>query len=280
MVLSEERMSAATTESIEFAFQSDSGRVRNGNEDACGHDLAQGIFVVCDGMGGAAAGEVASRMAVQTILEQWRKSAPETQAATSVPEAENPDPGNPDPLDIRGRLKAAIREASGRIFRRATKDLKLQGMGTTAVVLYVERNDAGTTAWLAHAGDSRCYRWRAGKLQQMTTDHSLVDEQVRLGHMTSAQAVSSPFRNVITRAVGATETVEPDVLRDAAESGDMYLLCSDGLTRELEDAQIEAILSAQVQSKTPMEDACTELVRAANEHGGRDNITCILVRIG
>jgi len=265
-------MNAISTDTLEFAAQSDRGRVRSGNEDAYGQDLAQGIFVVCDGMGGAAAGEVASRMAVQTILEQWTQT--DLSEATDATKANKSAPGS--------HLRAAVQEANTRIFRRSMKDARLQGMGTTAVILFVQQNEKESTAWVAHAGDSRCYRYRAGELIQLTIDHSLVEEQVRLGHMTREQAESSPFRNVITRAVGAASSVEVDVLSEAAHPGDLYLLCSDGLTRELDDSQISAMIAAHLAAVSPMQldDISADLVRAANKHGGRDNITCILVRVG
>jgi serine/threonine protein phosphatase PrpC len=281
-------MSTISTESMEVASRSDCGRVRSGNEDACGFDLPLGIFAVCDGMGGAAAGEIASQLAVESILEHWRKTSEENDAPASTKEK---TPAKKKPVDIPTRLRAAIQEANSRILRRAAKDTKLHGMGTTAVVLYAEPADSAATIWIAHAGDSRAYRFRAGALHQLTTDHSLVEEQIRLGHMTAAQAENSPFRNVITRAVGATSTIDADVHHEEAQPCDIYLLCSDGLTRELPDAQIAGILAmhaADTQTATSgslpaphteMDAACEHLISAANDHGGRDNITCILVRV-
>jgi protein phosphatase len=285
-------MVVSGSETLQFSAISDRGRLRSGNEDACGHDAALGLFVVCDGMGGAAAGEVASRMAVQSILEYWRKAVgakddsdkpAETTDTKSKSHRKIADAaGSEDSDSIRVRLRAAIQEANDRILRRASRDAKLHGMGTTALAMYVQHVDEKTRVWLAHVGDSRCYRWRQGNIHQLTMDHSLVEEQVRLGHLTAEQAEQSPFRNVITRAVGATESLDTDVHTELASAGDIYLLCTDGLTRELDEARIASIISAHVQtdSKKPMETACEELVQAANEHGGRDNITCILVRVG
>jgi serine/threonine protein phosphatase PrpC len=256
------------TQHFEFASATDRGLVRSGNEDACGQDAALSIFVVCDGMGGAAAGEVASALAVQSILDHWKKSSEKKPASKSAD----------SDTAIRTRLRAAINNANDSIHKKASRDAKLHGMGTTAVVLHL---DAGGQAWLAHVGDSRCYRFRGGTLLQLTLDHSLVEEQVRMGQMTAEQAENSPFRNVITRAVGAGEHVEADIMPVDTVAGDVYLLCSDGLTRELSDEAITKILSARLKkSAKSLDDASGELIRTANEHGGRDNITCILVRVG
>jgi len=143
-------------------------------------------------------------------------------------------------------------------------------MGTTLVGLAVEER----RAWVLNVGDSRCYRLRNRRLQQITLDHSLVEEQVRLGRMTRPEALRSPLRNVITRALGTHSSVTPDVFELEAEPGDLFLLCSDGLTRELSDSLIESLLDADF----PLDELCARLVAAANKAGGHDNITCLLVR--
>jgi len=143
-------------------------------------------------------------------------------------------------------------------------------MGTTLVGLLVEER----RVWVLNVGDSRCYRLRNRSLQQITLDHSLVEEQVRLGRMTRIEAQRSPLRNVITRALGTQFRVTPDIFELAAEPGDLFLLCSDGLTRELDDPTIESIL----ENDQPLEPLCVTLVEAAKKAGGHDNITCILVR--
>jgi PPM family protein phosphatase len=132
----------------------------------------------------------------------------------------------------------------------------------------------GSRAWVAHVGDSRCYRFRGGKLERLTHDHSLVDEQVRLGQLTPAQAETSPMRNVITRAVGTQDEVDADLIEFVVVSGDLYLLASDGLMREVNDEQIARILRAAGE----LEKTLAQLIGAANEAGGHDNITCVLVR--
>jgi protein phosphatase len=143
-------------------------------------------------------------------------------------------------------------------------------MGTTLVGLLVEERHA----FVVNVGDSRCYRLRNNRIEQITLDHSLVEEQVRLGRMTCSEALRSPLRNVITRALGTQSRVTPDIFELEAEPGDLYLLCSDGLTRELTDPLIESLLSGDL----PLDGLCDRLVMAANKAGGHDNITCLLVR--
>jgi len=209
------------------------------------------VFAVCDGMGGAAAGEVASRMAVDLIVECVAASAKAPRAA----------------------MEKAIAEANRKIFARAHRETALLGMGTTLVLVRVEDG----VAHLAHIGDSRCYRWRDGALERLTQDHSLVDEQVRLGQISAEDAVRSPYRNVITRALGTDTTVAADFQELALETGDVLLLCTDGLTRELSDARMAAELAAHLKAGEGLPEACEALIEAANAAGGRDNITCLLI---
>jgi protein phosphatase len=164
----------------------------------------------------------------------------------------------------------AIFAANEAIFSRSQRNYKLSGMGTTLVGLLVEES----RVWVLNVGDSRCYRLRDRCLEQITLDHSLVEEQVRLGRMTRSEALRSPLRNVITRALGTQSRVTPDIFELEPEPGDLFLLCSDGLTRELTDSLIETLLSADL----PLDALCTRLVEAAKKAGGHDNITCILVR--
>jgi len=164
----------------------------------------------------------------------------------------------------------AIGAANEAIFSRSQRNYKLSGMGTTLVGLIAEQR----SAWVLNVGDSRCYRLRARTLEQITHDHSLVEEQVRLGRMTRLEALRSPLRNVITRALGTQSRVSPDIFELDAEPGDLFLLCSDGLTRELTDPLIESLMRTDL----PLDQLCARLVEAAKKAGGRDNITCILVR--
>ena len=233
------------------AALTDRGRKRPSNEDAFGYSVEHGVYVVCDGMGGAAAGEIASSLAVDEVMRILT----------------NRNAANPFPADA----QTAVSAANQAIFSRAQRSNKLSGMGTTMVALLAgERR-----AWMVNVGDSRGYRMRSGRLEQITLDHSLVEEQVRMGRMDKSEALRSPLRNVITRALGTQSAVTPDIFELEAEPGDLFLLCSDGLTRELSDALIESLLRVGA----PLEELCTRLVAAANQAGGHDNITCLLVRV-
>ena len=265
-------------ESLTFAMLSDPGRVRRRNEDACAGDVHHGIFVVCDGVGGAAGGEIASRLAADSYLAHLI----EMRQAGISPEV---------------AVHNGIEYANRIVHRQSSQATALRGMATTLVGLYFEPETSGFTvppgAWLANVGDSRCYRLRNGQFEQLTLDHSVVEEQVRAGEMTREQADRSPIRNVITRAVGSESKVVADVQRIDVQAGDMYLLASDGLMRELPNPQIASILAeAEPHPADGIEDAdqpasnallvraVEELIVCANRNGGGDNITCVLVRIG
>jgi len=236
------------------AAVTDRGRKRPSNEDAFGFSVEHGVYVVCDGMGGAAAGEIASSLAVDETLRLLtsRTGAPAT---------------------LQQAAEQAVCTANEAIYSRAQRNYKLSGMGTTLVGLLVEER----RIWVLNVGDSRCYRLRGRSLEQITNDHSLVEEQVRLGRMSRFDAQRSPLRNVITRALGTQCRVTPDIFELAPEPGDLFLLCSDGLTRELSDPMIESILEAG-EIDQPLDALCSRLVDAAKKAGGHDNITCILVR--
>jgi PPM family protein phosphatase len=237
------------------AAVSDRGRKRPSNEDAFGFSVEHGVYVVCDGMGGAAAGEIASSLAVDEVLRLLSRRG-ESSDASPMPQA----------------AEKAIIAANTAIFSRSQRNHKLSGMGTTLVGLVVEE----CRVWVFNIGDSRCYRLRNQRLEQLTQDHSLVEEQVRIGRMTRSEALRSPFRNVITRALGTQKIVTPDIFELEAESGDLFLLCSDGLTREISDALIESLLGIDLS----LDELCARLVNAAKKAGGQDNITCLLVRAG
>jgi PPM family protein phosphatase len=236
-------MSAAVT---------DKGRKRPSNEDAYGLSNEHGAYLVCDGMGGAAAGEIASALAVEEAMRVLMERL------------------NDDSASLRMAAEEAVFVANDAIYSRAQRNPRLSGMGTTLVGLLVRERHA----WVLNIGDSRCYRLRDRNLQQLTDDHSLVEEQVRQGRMTHTEALRSPLRNVITRALGTQSSVTPDIVEIETEPGDLFMLCSDGLTRELNDDLIESMLSIDL----PVEALCTRLVNAAKKAGGHDNITCLLVR--
>jgi PPM family protein phosphatase len=228
----------------------DLGRKRPSNEDAFGLSVEHGVYVVCDGMGGAAAGEVASTLAVAEMMR----------VLTQQPWT------NPAPIEA----AEAVAAANEAIFSCAQRNPKLNGMGTTLVGLLVEDR----RAWMVNVGDSRGYRLRNSSLEQITLDHSLVEEQIRMGQMSPQEALRSPLKNVITRALGTQSVVTPDIFELEIEPGDLFLLCSDGLVRELPDPHVESVLRLDLT----LEDMCSRLVDAANEAGGHDNITCLLVR--
>lgn len=229
------------------------GVVRNGNEDSFLLDYQHGLFIVADGMGGHAAGEVASEMAVDII-------AKELGSLRGLSDA-----------DAFDRMRGAIRQANQAIFERTLAEADKRGMGTTITVLVL----SGRRYLIGQVGDSRAYLHRAGKLLQVTKDHSYVQEQVDAGLLTAEQARTHPYSNVITRCVGANEDVVPDVYFGGLEQGDVLLLASDGLTGMLEDEQLEKILDGGAAPDVVVNRMITE----ANRHGGLDNITAIVVRV-
>lgn len=238
------------------AAASDRGRKRPSNEDAFGYSVEHGVYVVCDGMGGAAAGEVASSLAVDEVMRLLTSRRAEDSVSAVI--------------------EQAVNTANEVIFCRSQSNPRLNGMGTTLVAMVAEER----RIQVLNIGDSRCYRLRAGRLEQISQDHSLVEEQVRLGRMTHAEAVRSPLRNVITRALGTQSRVTADVFDLESEPGDLFLLCTDGLTREVEEMKIEALLCAgRSLGEIPLDDLCKRLVSAAIDAGGSDNITCLLVRV-
>lgn len=224
------------------------GRVRQSNEDAFFYDTATGVFVVCDGMGGAAAGELASHLAAEKVAASLTGGV--------MSEA---------------RMVEAVAAANQAVYRKANSDKRLEGMGTTLVAMALN----GRRGWVAHVGDSRCYAWREGHLERLTIDHSLVEEQIRLGQLTRAQAERSPFQHVITRAIGTTPEANADVSEVELHSGDVFVLASDGLTREMSEDMMVAVL----RNATTEQEAAEALVHGANAAGGRDNITCVVMRI-
>jgi PPM family protein phosphatase len=238
------------------AAATDRGRKRASNEDAFGFSVEHGVYLVCDGMGGAAAGEIASSLAVDEMVR--------------LLEHQDGDENGSRAASMPLLAEEAIAQANEAIFSRSQHNERLSGMGTTLVGLLAEER----RVWVFNVGDSRCYLFRNGRLVQITLDHSLVEEQVRLGRMSRSEALRSPLRNVITRALGTQNRVTPDIFELEPEPGDLFLLCSDGLTRELTDTLIESMLGVDL----PIDALCARLVETAKKAGGRDNITCILVR--
>jgi serine/threonine protein phosphatase PrpC len=231
----------------EEAFRTDTGRQRNANEDSL--FIEAPLFVVADGMGGAQAGEVASKAAAESFAADLPKAPPER------------------------LLEETIEGANRTIHELARKDPSLSGMGTTTTAAIVDLE--GETVAIGHVGDSRAYRLRGAKFEQLTRDHSLVEEMRRKGQLTDAQAEDHPQRSIITRALGPEPEVQVDVQTVPAQDGDVFLICSDGLTTMLDDEAIGRILGRA----TSLQAAVKALVDEANRAGGRDNITVVTFRL-
>jgi serine/threonine protein phosphatase PrpC len=246
---------------LEVAGRTDVGRVRPSNEDNFGFDQQLGIFVVCDGMGGHAAGEVASQIAVDSILTYFRERTPRPEDNAVLADA---------PVGAR-LLAEAVKKANDAILEYAEAHKNTSGMGTTLVAA---RFSNGVCS-IAHVGDSRIYLFREGQLLQLTEDHSLVMEQVRRGMLTLEEAKHSSVQNIITRALGTEESTLPDLGEFPAQDGDVLLMTTDGVLRHVADQEMCTIL-LQLPS---LEAACQTLIDAANEGGGEDNATCVLVRV-
>ena len=226
--------------------KSDTGRQRRANEDS--FFVRSPLFVVADGMGGAQAGEVASRLAAETFSA-----------------------GLPDDGTSEQRLETRVREANQRIHEVSQEDRALNGMGTTLTAAYLD----GDELTLAHVGDSRAYLLRDGELTRLTRDHTLVEELVRRGELTEQEAAEHPQRSIITRALGPEPDIDIDLHTHRVHAGDVLLLCSDGLTGMIGEAEVQEILAGAAS----LRDAGRALVDAANEAGGRDNITVVLFRL-
>ncbi len=232
-----------------MAGLTDAGRVREHNEDAIAWDSVQGWAVLADGMGGHQAGEVASAIAVERISEQLKVA------------------GGADKATL---LLGAVAQANNAIHQQAIGQAQLRTMGTTVVTVSLHEN----RLYCAHVGDSRLYRLRAGELQQLTRDHSLVQELVDEGMIDAEQARTSEQKNVITRALGLESEVAVELSEDVTQCEDSYLLCSDGLSDRLRDEEIAALLAGEA-----LPEVVQGLVDAANERGGEDNISVIVIRV-
>lgn len=248
---------------VESYGLSDVGRARTHNEDCFEIDPRLRLFLVADGMGGHRYGEVASRVAVKAIRE-------------FVAATEDSDSTWPFAFDSRLRrhsnlLKTAVRVAHDRVLSAIRTDRRLFGMGTTVVGIYIDSDVAA----VAHVGDSRAYRLRDGRLELLTQDHTWVNEQVVAGHLSEHQARSHPLKNVVTRALGGEREVEIDLQEVRVQAGDLFLLCSDGLTTMLPDEEI----AHEATAGGGMREICERLIGRANSRGGHDNVTVVAVEI-
>ncbi len=241
----------------------DVGKKRDHNEDAFLIDEEIGLFVVADGMGGHAGGGTASRLAVDAIRERLRRIRDDDPGLLA-------DPGTLADSRVCDALRGAVESACAAVYRAAQGDPSLSGMGTTVTATLV----AGSLALVAHVGDSRCYLARGRNIYQVSEDHSLVNEQLKAGAITPDEARHSRFKNIITRSVGFEEQVQVDMMGLELEPGDHLIVCCDGLSNLVDDDEI-----LEVVRGSPLDEAPARLVALANDRGGDDNITVIVVRV-
>ncbi len=239
-----------------FAALTDVGRLRANNEDAVRVDPAHGVAVLADGMGGYNAGEVASAMAVDIIAADLARWLAQAEGGAR---------------DVRRAMEICVDQANRAIYEAAHANDAYTGMGTTLVMAVLRDG----VAVIGHVGDSRAYRWREGRLVQLTRDHSLLQEQLDIGLITAAEAAVSSNRNLVTRALGVEDTVLLELTDAPVAPGDVLLLCSDGLNDMLGDDDIAALLD----SDEPLADRCQRLVDGANARGGRDNVSVVLIGV-
>ncbi len=237
---------------------------RTHNEDTYSIVEADNLYIVCDGMGGHASGEVASQMAVETLKTFFKETS------------EDPEMTWPYKMDRsrryqENRLITGIKLANLKIHEASKRDKKYQGMGTTIVGVFFVENGV----YIAHVGDSRIYRLRDNVIEQMTEDHSLLNDYIKMKKLTEEEIENFPHKNVIVRALGMKESVKVDTFFEVPHSGDVYLLCSDGLSGELTDPRMMEIFQAKGKD---LQAACHEMIEEANRNGGHDNVTVVLVR--
>jgi serine/threonine protein phosphatase PrpC len=249
---------------IAVSGQTHVGMKRNHNEDNLLLLPEERLFVVADGMGGHSSGEIASKIAVDEVAEFFRMTSQDGEITWpyKMDKQKNYD---------ENRLATSVKLANMRIFEKATAETKYKGMGTTIVTLHFAKENEVV---VGHVGDSRVYFFREGTLRQITEDHSLLNDYLKAKKLTPEEIEAFPHKNVIVRALGMKDTVIVDINKVEAKDGDIYLLCSDGLSGMVPDKQIEQIL----QGQPDLDKACAQLIDAANANGGNDNVTCILAQ--
>jgi protein phosphatase len=249
---------------LSFAGKTDVGRKRKNNEDAFGYNKSIGLFLLADGMGGHLSGEVASKIAVDTILENLNSNLKrDDKKRIGVHKKAISPKAN--------KLVSSIKFSNQIIYKTSQEKPEYHGMGTTLVsLLFLER-----TVILAYVGDSRIYLIRNSNIEQLSKDHSLVQEQLQRGIITKSEAETSEYKNIITRALGAESTVEVDTDEILVTKGDLFLLCSDGLTDLVNNEEILNIIN----NEKDLNVACNNLTDLANNYGGKDNITVVLVKV-
>lgn len=250
---------------LEMAALTDVGRAREHNEDAHFVDPVLKLAVLCDGMGGYSSGEVASAIAIETVTRGIREHATPDRVLGKIDASSGL-------THAAMFLREQILSANQIIYNRAHEDSRYAGMGTTVVANFFYEN----RVCIAHIGDSRCYRFRRDKLQQLTRDHSLLQDQIDFGLITQEEARHAQHKNLLTKALGIDPIVEPDINEYRTEVGDVYMLCSDGLCDPVGDDEVAAILSPPA---VDLDDALKEMIALANARGGPDNITAVLVRV-
>ncbi len=249
---------------IRFAGATNIGRKREHNEDSIFLPTEMRLAIVADGMGGHSSGDVASRLAVDLVVEHFRDT--NNQQVLTWPYKVDRDHRTHV-----NRMITAVMLANLEIWERSQREPRLKGMGTTCVAMYF----LDDMVIIGHVGDSRCYRMRNHELTQVTEDHSLLNDNIKMKRVTAEEAESWPQKNVIVRALGMKESVQVDILTEVPRVGDVYLLCSDGLTGMLTDAQVSHI----IESERDLDRAVEKLIDAANEEGGHDNISAVMARI-
>ena len=249
---------------VRFAGETDVGRKRDHNEDNLYLPTDERFAIVADGMGGHASGEVASKIAVDSVVEHFKHTAEEPAMTWPF----KVDRANRQEIN---RLVLGIKLANLNVYEAAQKDEKLHGMGTTIVSLFV----LDDCAIIGHVGDSRCYRIRDEEIVQITEDHSLLNDYLKMKRLTPGEASNFAQKNVIVRALGMKESVQVDVFTETPRLGDIYVLCTDGLSGMISDDEIRTIARGEAE----LDKACEKLIAAANANGGVDNITVVLARI-
>jgi protein phosphatase len=249
---------------IEVSGQTHVGMKRNHNEDNLLLLPEERLFVVADGMGGHSSGEVASKIAVEEVAEFFRMTSQDLEITWpyKMDKQRNYD---------ENRLATGVKLANMRIFEKASADTKYKGMGTTIVTVYFAKD---SEVVVGHVGDSRVYFFRDNTLRQITEDHSLLNDYLKAKKLTPEEIEAFPHKNVIVRALGMKDTVNVDINRVEPKDGDIFLLCSDGLSGMVPDKQMEQIM----QSQPDLDKACAQLIDAANANGGNDNVTCVLAQ--
>ena len=250
---------------VKYAALTDVGRKRPHNEDNYLVDEKHRLYLVCDGMGGHEKGEVASQIAVTRVKEFFEENEKD-------PMSTWPNPENPEIPRLVQMFSNAIQDANWHIFHQSQKGSGARKMGTTAVGIAVGEKELV----VAHVGDSRCYLIRDGQIEQVTEDHSLLADYIKHASLTEEEIKNFQYKNIILRALGMKKRVDVDTKQIRPKVGDIFLLCSDGLSGEVEDPQMLDIVN---RYQDDLDTAVKELINAANEHGGRDNITTILLKI-